>query len=128
MSSYLRRLQTKTKAHFTQTPQGELPVQALSGNQYYYVVYDYDNNYIDARAVEDLKDETIVKTFDKVFLDMEKKGHRPTLNITDNQAVTPLKKRGQAQGQRAGVAMAQGITGPSQRRRRGGRAGSCSLK
>ena len=36
--------------------------------------------------------------------------------------------RGQAQGQQAGVAMAQGTTGLAQRRWRGGRAGSCSLK
>jgi hypothetical protein len=68
-----------------------LPVRSIDGNQYYYVAYDYDTNYIDARPVEDLTDETIIKTFDEIFKEMERKKHKPKLNITDNQAVGPLK-------------------------------------
>ena len=70
---------------------GALPVMSVDGQQYYVVVYDYDTNYIDAVAVEDLKDETIVATIQKCFEQMEENGLNPRLNITDNQAVRPLK-------------------------------------
>ena len=70
---------------------GALPVMSVDGQQYYVVVYDYNTNYIDAVAVEDLKDETIVATIRKCFEQMEENGLNPRLNITDNQAVRPLK-------------------------------------
>ena len=70
---------------------GALPVMSLEGNQYYLVVYDYDNNYIDAVPVSDLKDTTIVETIKDIFEKMEEKGHRPRFNVTDNQAARPLK-------------------------------------
>lgn len=69
-----------------------LPVMVLSSKQYYYVPYDYNSNYTNARAVKDLKDETIGTAFNGVFEEIEQKWHKPTLNITDNQAVTPLKQ------------------------------------
>ena len=34
---------------------GALPVLSLDGHQYYIVAYDYDNNFIEARKVSDLK-------------------------------------------------------------------------
>ena len=42
-------------------------------------------------AVTDLKDETIVETVQGIFEEMEEKGLYPRLNVTDNQAVRPLK-------------------------------------
>ena len=69
-----------------------LPVRSINNNQCYYVVYDYDTNYVHTVPVEDLTDATIIKTFDKIFRYMERKGHKPCLNITDNQAVAPLKR------------------------------------
>ena len=53
--------------------------------------YDYDNNFIEAQEVSDLKDETIVETVQKVFDKMEKNGHKLMLNVTDNQASPSLK-------------------------------------
>ena len=44
---------------------GALPVMFLDGHQYYIVAYDYDNNFIEAKEVSDLKDETIVETVQK---------------------------------------------------------------
>lgn len=70
---------------------GTLPVMSLDGHQYYIVAYDYDNNYINAVAVSDLKDETIVKTVKEIFEETESQGHKPRLNVTDNQAARPLK-------------------------------------
>ena len=39
---------------------GALPVKSLEGNQYYYVAYDYDRNYIFANPISDVKDNTII--------------------------------------------------------------------
>ena len=68
-----------------------LPVLSLDGHQYYIVAYDYDDNFIEAKEVSDLKDETIVQTVQKIFDRMEAHGHRLLLNMTDNQAAQPLK-------------------------------------
>ena len=70
---------------------GALPVMSVDGHQYYVVAYDYDTNYIDAVAVTDLKDETIVSTVQGIFEEMEQNGLHPRLNVTDNQAARPLK-------------------------------------
>ena len=64
---------------------------SLEGKQYYIVAYDYNNNYIDAASVSDLKDAIIVEIVKDIFEKMEGKGHRPCFNVTDNQAVKPLK-------------------------------------
>ena len=66
-------------------------MMSLDGHQYYIVAYDYDNNFIEAKEVSDLKDETIVETVQKVFDKMEAHGLWPLLNVTDNQAAQPLK-------------------------------------
>jgi hypothetical protein len=85
-------LSDKNKGTLYTDATGALPVQSIDGNQYYYVKYDYNTNYVNAVPVEDLTDTTIIQTFDTIFEDMEKKGHKPKLNITDNQAVGPLKQ------------------------------------
>ena len=68
-----------------------LPVLSLDGHQYYVVACDYDNNFIEAQEVSDLKGEKIVETVQKIFDKMEKNGHKPMLNVTDNQAARSLK-------------------------------------
>ena len=70
---------------------GALPVMSLNGKQYYMVMYDYDNNYINAIPVSDLRDETVVAAVKEFFDEMEENGHSPRLNISDNQAATSLK-------------------------------------
>ena len=66
---------------------------SLDGNQYCFVAYDYDSNFIFAVPIPDLKDDTIIKAFDGIFTELEEKGHKPTFNVTDNQATTSLKAR-----------------------------------
>ena len=39
---------------------GALSVLSLNGHQYYVGAYDYDNNFIKAQEVSNLKDETII--------------------------------------------------------------------
>ena len=70
---------------------GALPALSLDGHQYYIVAYHYNNNIIEVQEVSDLKDETIVETVQKIFDKMEENGHKPLLNVTDNQAVRPLE-------------------------------------
>ena len=38
-----------------------------------------------------MKDETIIKAFDEIFTEFTQKGYKPTFNVTDNQATTPIK-------------------------------------
>ena len=71
---------------------GALPVRSLEGNQYYYVAYDYDHNYIFAEPIPDVKDDTIVKAMTKIFTLLEEKGFTPQLNIMDNQAARKIKE------------------------------------
>ena len=70
---------------------GALPSRSLDTNQYFFVAYDYDNSYVFAEPIPNVKDNTIVDTFQRIFNIRVEKGHRPLLNITDNQATVPLK-------------------------------------
>ena len=65
---------------------------SLYGKQYSLVAFDFDTNYIFALPIANVKDKTIIKAFDKVFTKLTEKGHKQNFNVTDNQAVTPLKK------------------------------------
>ena len=65
---------------------------SLDGNQYYFVAYNYNNNYICAVPIPDLKDDTIIKAFDGIFIKLTEKGYKPTFNVTDNQVTMPLKE------------------------------------
>ena len=64
---------------------------SLDVMQYCFVAYDYDTNFIFAIPIANIKDATIVKDFDKVFKKFIEEGHKPALNLTNNQAVNPLK-------------------------------------
>ena len=70
---------------------GALPARSLDGNQYYFVVYDYDTNYIFAIPLKDMTNTSIIEGFDTVFSQMKEKGHKPKFNVTDNQASTAIK-------------------------------------
>eukprot|EP00804_Cyclotella_cryptica_P024014 CCRYP_020050-RA/>CCRYP_020050-RA protein AED:0.24 eAED:0.19 QI:0/0/0/0.8/0.25/0/5/0/1018 len=63
---------------------GALPAVTLEGNQYYFVVYAYDPNYIYATPLRNLRDVSIMTAFNDIFQDLKSK-------VTDNQATTPIK-------------------------------------
>ena len=71
---------------------GALPSRSLDGNQYYFVAYDYDTNYIFAIPIKDQTDASIIEGFEEVFTTLNKKGHKPKFNITDNQAANSIKR------------------------------------
>jgi hypothetical protein len=64
---------------------------SLDGNQYYFVAYAYDPNYVFALPIHNLRDDTILKAFDNVFQELKMKGLKPTFNVTDNQAAQAIK-------------------------------------
>eukprot|EP00804_Cyclotella_cryptica_P025566 CCRYP_002810-RA/>CCRYP_002810-RA protein AED:0.33 eAED:0.33 QI:0/-1/0/1/-1/1/1/0/369 len=70
---------------------GALPAVTLEGNQYYFVAYAYDPNYIYATPLRNLRDESITTAFNDIFQDLKAKGYKPTFNVTNNQATTPIK-------------------------------------
>eukprot|EP00804_Cyclotella_cryptica_P007133 CCRYP_020039-RA/>CCRYP_020039-RA protein AED:0.39 eAED:0.39 QI:0/0/0/1/1/1/2/0/512 len=70
---------------------GAIPAISLEGHQYYFVAYAYDPNYIFAKPLSNLKDETILTAFGEVFQQLKDKGFKPAFNVTDNQAATPIK-------------------------------------
>ena len=68
-----------------------LPVRSLDGMQYFFIAYDYDTNYIFAKPINNLKDESIIAAFESVFNELKNKGHKPTFNVTNNQCTKPIK-------------------------------------
>ena len=84
-------LANKQNGTFYTDATGALPTVSLDGNQYYFVAYDYDTNYIFAIPIKDVKDVTLVAACKEVLDTLRDKGYKPTLNITDNQAARPLK-------------------------------------
>ena len=56
------------------------------------MAYDYDTNEISAIRMENLKDETVMAAFNKIFTDLTNKGYKPTFNVMDIQTTTPLKE------------------------------------
>ena len=85
-------LADKQNGTFYTDATGALPTVSIDGNQYYFVAYNYDTNYIFATPIKDVKDATLVAACKEVFDTLKDKGYEPTLNITDNQAVRPLKE------------------------------------
>ena len=44
-----------------------------------------------ANPIKNLTNDSIIAAFDDIFTDLTTKGYKPTFNVTDNQATTPLK-------------------------------------
>ena len=78
-------LAEKEKGTIYTDAMGAFPVLSLDGHQYYIVVYDYDNNFIEAKDVSDLKDEKIVETVQKIFDEMEAHSSTTTESIFENK-------------------------------------------
>ena len=55
------------------------------------MAYDYDTNYIFAIPIKNVTDDTIMVAFKEVFQQLKDKGHKPTFNVTYNQATKPIK-------------------------------------
>ena len=60
-------LADKQKGTFYTDATGALPTVSLDGNQYYFIAYDYDLNYIFATPIKDVKDAMLVTTCKDIF-------------------------------------------------------------
>ena len=63
----------------------------LAGHHSFFVVYDYNTNYIFTEPVSNITYATIVGAFNKVFKELTDTGVKPRFNVTVNQATGPLK-------------------------------------
>ena len=56
----------------------------INNHQYFFIAYDYDNNYIFAKPIGNVTDTTIVDSFNKIFTELNNKGYTQIFNVTDN--------------------------------------------
>jgi hypothetical protein len=71
---------------------GRFPLPSSSGNQYLFVLYDYDSNYIDAHPIPNRTASTILKAFKLLYNKLVRAGCRPKLYKLDNECSTILKE------------------------------------
>ena len=57
----------------------------------FFIAYDYDTNYIFAKPINNLKDESIIAAFEAVFKELKNRGHKPTFKVTKSQCTKPIK-------------------------------------
>ena len=71
---------------------GQFPYKSSRGNQYIYIMYDYDSNMILATAIPNRQAATIKKAWESMFLRLTKHGNKITHFILDNELSGELKK------------------------------------
>ena len=69
-----------------------IPTILINGNQYYFMAYNYNNNYTFAKPIPNTKDDTIIGVFEKISTELTEKGHTLTFNVTDSQVTVFLKE------------------------------------
>ena len=62
---------------------GHLPAVSLERNYYFLIAYDYDNNYIFARPMKDVKDSTVVSTYKTIFEELKRGKYQPRAMFCD---------------------------------------------
>jgi hypothetical protein len=66
-------------------------VQSTSGNNYIFVLYDYDSNSIHAKPIPNRKQASIKTAYETVLRLLQRRGLRPKLHRLDNEASQLLK-------------------------------------
>jgi hypothetical protein len=70
---------------------GRFICPSISGNQYLFVLYDYDSNTIHAEPIPSRTKHQILQAFKKVTTKLERCGFKPQLHRLDNEASNLLK-------------------------------------
>ncbi len=84
-------IHARTTMYTDQT--GHFPVQSSCGNRLIMVLYKIDGNYIDAKPMQDSKDNSLVKAYNTLWAHMTKSGKvKPTVHILDNKALAHFKE------------------------------------
>ena len=64
---------------------GRFPVESYDGMNYISVAYIYKLNAILLQSAKTREDASMVTAFQSIYAELEKKGHKPTLHILDNE-------------------------------------------
>ena len=70
---------------------GKFPIQSGSGNNYMFVMYDYDSNAILVKAIPNRQAATIQDAWTDKLQILQRNGHKPDLHIIDNECSDNLK-------------------------------------
>jgi hypothetical protein len=73
-------LANKQRGTFYTDCTGNLPTRALTGQQLFFIAYDYDTNYIFAIPIMSMQCTDIITAFKSVFQTLSDKVFKPTFN------------------------------------------------
>ena len=76
---------------------GPFILPSISGNKYVFVLYDYDSNYIAARAIPSRTKEHLVTAYRSIISLLLKRGLRPHLQRLDNEVSNLMRTEMEAQ-------------------------------
>ena len=71
---------------------GRFPVKSSSGNQYIFLLYNYDSNTIHTRPLRSRKGSAIVEAFKSIYDMLVSRGLKPKLMKLDNEASFELQR------------------------------------
>jgi hypothetical protein len=71
---------------------GRSIVPSTSGNNYLFILYDYDSNLIQAEPIPNCKKESMKAAYEKIFRLLQRRGLHPQLHRLDNEASQLLKE------------------------------------
>ena len=90
-AAFLTLFDTKTFERSYSDQTGRFPVQSSRGNNYIFIMYDYDSNAILSVAVPNRRGSSIRDAWLKVFNRLRDNGYPPKLHILDNECSTDMK-------------------------------------
>jgi hypothetical protein len=79
---------------------GALPITSNAGNKYLLVIYDYDSNAILCEPMKNCSDSEALRAYASLYQQLTQHGHKPALNIMDNEASAAIKRAITANGAR----------------------------
>ena len=69
---------------------GKFPVPSSQGNNYIFLLYDYDSNSINVRAIPTRQANHILTAFEDIYNMLVRRGRKPHLHILDNECSKAL--------------------------------------
>jgi hypothetical protein len=71
---------------------GAFPITSNAGNKYLLILYDYDSNAILCEPMKNRSDVEALRAYDLLYTQLSRHGHKPALNIMDNEASKAIKR------------------------------------
>eukprot|EP00978_Attheya_sp_CCMP212_P033692 scaffold137258_cov30-Attheya_sp.AAC.1 len=70
---------------------GRFLILSAQGNQYIFILYDYDSNAILSRAMKNRSDKEITRVFSELADTLKDRGFKPQYHVLDNECSAALK-------------------------------------